>query len=299
MLLQKVGIAVAAVLILVYSTIFTVREGEVGIVFQFGKVVRDSSADAKGDKQPPKIYMPGVHFKLPIIETVKKLDVRIQTLDSQADRFVTSEKKDLIIDSYVKWKIDDPAKFFLTTNGGDYMMASDLLKNKINNGLRSEIGSRTIKEIVSGERSEVMQNALLSSASSAELGIKVIDVRIKQINLPVEVSNSIYQRMRAERNAVAKEHRAQGVKQAEFIRAEVDREVAIMIATAEKNAKETKGNGDAQAVKIYADAYKLDQNLFTFLKSMNAYKASMTNGSKNVIVVKPESEFFDNFDQIR
>ena len=144
-----------------------------------------------------------------------------------------------------------------------------------------------------------MQNALLSSASSSELGIKVIDVRIKQINLPVEVSNSIYQRMRAERNAVAKEHRAQGVKQAEFIRAEVDREVAIMIATAEKNAKETKGNGDAQAVKIYADAYKLDQNLFTFLKSMNAYKASMTNGSRNVIVVKPESEFFDNFDQIR
>ena len=134
MLFQKIVIAAVAVLALVFSSLFTVREGEVGIVFQFGKVVRDGSS-SDGDKQPPKIYTPGVHFKIPIIETVKKLDVRIQTLDSQADRFVTSEKKDLIIDSYVKWKIDDPAKFFLTTNGGDYMMASDLLKNKIINTL--------------------------------------------------------------------------------------------------------------------------------------------------------------------
>ncbi len=211
---------------------------------------------------------------------------------------MTSEKKDLIIDSYVKWQIEDPARFFLTTNGGDYAVASDLLKNKIGNGLRSEIGSRTIKEIVSGERAEVMQSALLNSASSSELGIRVIDVRIKQINLPVEVSNSIFERMRAERNAVAKEHRALGIKQAEFIRAEADREVEVMLANARKNAKEVKGAGDAQAVRIYAETYKLDQNLFNFLRSMSAYRKSMTSG-RNIIVVKPDGEFFENFDQVK
>lgn len=295
-MMQKILIAICLTVFVIGSSIFTVKEGEIGIKFQFNKVVRDSNSG--DDSGAPKVYEPGLHFKIPFVQTVKKLDIRIQTIDSKADRFVTSEKKDLIIDSYVKWKIEDPAKFFLTTNGGDYVTAADLLKNKINNGLRSEIGSRTIKEIVSGERSEVMQNALLSSASSSELGIKVIDVRIKQINLPIEVSNSIYQRMRAERNAVAKEHRAQGTKQAEFIRAEVDKEVAVMIASAKKNAKELKGSGDAQSVKIYADAYKLDQDFFSFLRSMEAYKNSMTNDSKNIIVVKPDNEFFSNFDKL-
>lgn len=295
--MQKIVIALVLLGFLFASSVFTVKEGEVGIVFQFGKVVRDNGSD--DENNPPKIYRSGLHFKIPLIETVKKLDIRVQSLESQADRFVTSEKKDLMIDSYVKWQIEDPAKFFLTTNGGDYVVASDLLKNKISNGLRSEIGSRTIKQIVSGERSELMQSALLSSASSSELGIKVIDVRIKQINLPLEVSNSIFQRMRAERNAVAKEHRALGIKQSEFIRAEVDREVVVLLAEAEKNAKEVKGDGDAKAVKIYADTYKLDQNLFSFLRSMEAYKKSMTKGSNNVIVTKPSSEFFENFDAIK
>lgn len=295
--MQKIIIALLIAVILVSGSLFTVKEGEVGIVFQFGKVVRENGSD--DESNPPKVYRSGLHFKIPLIETVKKLDIRVQSLESQADRFVTSEKKDLMIDSYVKWQIDDPAKFFLTTNGGDYVIASDLLKNKISNGLRSEIGSRTIKQIVSGERSELMQSALLNSASSAELGIKVIDVRIKQINLPLEVSNSIFQRMRAERNAVAKEHRALGIKQAEFIRAEVDREVTVLLAEAEKNAKEVKGDGDAKAVKIYADTYKLDQDLFTFLRSMEAYKKSMTNGSSNMIVTRPSGEFFENFDVIK
>ncbi len=294
--MQRFFVIVVLILLAVASSVFTVREGQVGIVFQFGKVVRDSGGD--DENSPPKIYSPGLHFKIPLVETVKTLDVRVQSLESSADRFVTSEKKDLIIDSYVKWQIEDPARFFLTTNGGDYAVASDLLKNKIGNGLRSEIGSRTIKEIVSGERAEVMQSALLNSASSSELGIRVIDVRIKQINLPVEVSNSIFERMRAERNAVAKEHRALGIKQAEFIRAEADREVEVMLANARKNAKEVKGAGDAQAVRIYAETYKLDQNLFNFLRSMSAYRKSMTSG-RNIIVVKPDGEFFENFDQVK
>lgn len=291
---QKIFLALLAVAVLFASgCFFTVREGEVGIVFRFGKVIR-----ADGDGNAPAICAPGLYFKLPLIDQVKKIDVRIQSLDSQADRFVTSEKKDLMIDSYVKWQITDPALFFLSTNGGDYFIAADLLKNKINNGLRSEIGSRTISEIVSGERSEVMESALLNSASSQELGIKVIDVRIKQINLPVEVSHSIYERMKAERTAVAKEHRANGTREAEFIRAEVDKEVEVMLAEAQMKSRQIRGDGDAKALKIYADTYSLNPGFFDFMRSMEAYKKSM-HGQGNVLVVSPDNEFFSQFGSVR
>ena len=237
------------------------------------------------------MYQPGLHFKVPLIDEVRKLDSRIQTMDAQADRFVTSEKKDLIIDSYVKWRIEDFAKFFLATGGGNRVQAEALLKRKINNGLRSEIGGRTIKDIVSGERTEVMEKALLSSASSSELGIKVVDVRIKQINLPLEVSNSIYQRMRAERNAVAREHRSQGREKAEFIRADIDRRVTVMLANAERQARQLRGEGDAEATRIYADTYKKNPEFFSFLRSMEAYRKSFEN-SGGVMVLKPDNEFF-------
>ena len=200
--MKKLAIGAIAVAAMVcFSSVFIVDEGQKGIVVQFGKVKRVDSGE-------PRLYEPGLHFKVPLIDQVRKMDARIQTIDSQADRFVTSEKKDLIIDSYVKWKIEDFSKYYLATGGGNKLQAEDLLKRKINNGLRSEIGNRTIKDIVSGERSTVMEDALKKMARSSELGIKVVDVRIKQINLPVEVSNSIYQRMRAERTAVAREHRS-------------------------------------------------------------------------------------------
>jgi membrane protease subunit HflC len=202
---------------------------------QFGKVKRVDSGE-------PRLYEPGLHFKVPLIDQVRKMDARIQTLEGQADRFVTSEKKDLIIDSYVKWKIET-SPVLPATGGGNKIQAEDLLKRKINNGLRSEIGNRTIKDIVSGERSTVMEDALMKMARSSELGIKVVDVRIKQINLPVEVSSSIYQRMRAERTAVAREHRSQGREQAEILRADIDRKVTVMIADAESNARQLRGGG--------------------------------------------------------
>jgi membrane protease subunit HflC len=170
---------------------------------------------------------------VPLIDQVRKMDARIQTLEGQADRFVTSEKKDLIIDSYVKWKIEDFSKYYLATSGGNKIQAEDLLKRKINNGLRSEIGNRTIK----GHRLRRAQyrdgRCPDEDGALLELGIKVVDVRIKQINLPVEVSSSIYQRMRAERTAVAREHRSQGREQAEILRADIDRKVTVMIADAE------------------------------------------------------------------
>ncbi|MGL5814157.1 protease modulator HflC [Aeromonas sp.] len=283
--MKKIAIGVIAVAAMVcFSSVFIIDEGQKGIVVQFGKVKRVDSGE-------PRLYEPGLHFKVPLIDQVRKMDARIQTLEGQADRFVTSEKKDLIIDSYVKWKIEDFSKYYLATGGGNKIQAEDLLKRKINNGLRSEIGNRTIKDIVSGERSTVMEDALMKMARSSELGIKVVDVRIKQINLPVEVSSSIYQRMRAERTAVAREHRSQGREQAEILRADIDRKVTVMIADAESNARQLRGEGDAEAAKIYADSYKKDPEFFSFVRSMEAYRKSFTGGN-DLMVLKPDSEFF-------
>lgn len=283
--MKKLAIGVIAVAAMVcFSSIFIVDEGQKGIVVQFGKVKRVASGE-------PRLYEPGLHFKVPLIDQVRKMDARIQTLEGQADRFVTSEKKDLIIDSYVKWKIEDFSKYYLATGGGNKIQAEDLLKRKINNGLRSEIGNRTIKDIVSGERSTVMEDALMKMARSSELGIKVVDVRIKQINLPVEVSSSIYQRMRAERTAVAREHRSQGREQAEILRADIDRKVTVMIADAESNARQLRGEGDAEAARIYADSYKKDPEFFSFVRSMEAYRKSFASGN-DLMVLKPDSEFF-------
>lgn len=283
--MKKLAIgAIAVVAMVCFSSVFIVDEGQKGIVVQFGKVKRVDSGE-------PRLYEPGLHFKVPLIDQVRKMDARIQTIDSQADRFVTSEKKDLIIDSYVKWKIEDFSKYYLATGGGNKLQAEDLLKRKINNGLRSEIGNRTIKDIVSGERSTVMEDALKKMARSSELGIKVVDVRIKQINLPVEVSNSIYQRMRAERTAVAREHRSQGREKAEILRADIDRKVTVMLADAESNARQLRGEGDAEAAKIYAESYKKDPEFFSFVRSMEAYRKSFTGGNE-LMVLKPDSEFF-------
>ena len=311
-----------------FNSLYVVNEGSKGIVTRFGKVLRNSDGKLN-------IVDPGDH--------VKDIDVRIQTISASADRFVTSEKKDVIIDSYVKWQILDAATYYLTTAGGNKLQAEELLRRRINNSLRSQIGRLTIHEIVSGQnngqdaaleesdfdtvvdnsqheaaadntteiaantqettpeatvsqskRDEVMQNALKDIGASAKaLGIKIVDVRIKQINLPPEVSNSIYQRMRAERDAVAKLHRSQGRKEAEAIKAHADREVVVKIAEAERQARSLRGEGDAEATRIYAEAYKQNPKLFEFLRSMDAYKNSMKG--KDTLVLQPDSEFFKFF----
>ncbi|AEY00843.1 membrane protease, stomatin/prohibitin family protein [Oceanimonas sp. GK1] len=285
--MKRLLIVVLALLaVLLFSSIFVVAEGERGIVLQFGKVKREQGSEL------PVVYQPGLHFKVPLIDQVRKLDARIQTLDDQVDRFVTSEKKDLIIDSYVKWRIDNFEQYYLATGGGNRLQAESLLRRRINNSLRSEIGSRTIRDIVSGERGDVMESALKGLLeSSSELGIKVLDVRIKQINLPTEVSNSIYQRMRAERTAVAREHRSEGREQAEVIKAEADRRVTIMIADAQRNSRTLRGEGDAEAAKIYADAYAADPQFFSFIRSLEAYRKSFEQGG-DMMILKPEGDFF-------
>lgn len=281
-----IAVLVIVALILGFSSLFVVNEGERAIVVQFGAVQRDNTTGL------PKVFEPGLHFKLPFIEQVKWMDARFKTLDDEADRFTTSEKKDLIVDTYVKWRIADFATYYLSTNGGNQRQAEDLLARRVNSGLRAEFGSRTIKDIVSGERDDLMRQALISSADSArELGIEVIDVRVMQINLPNEVSQSIFQRMRAERQAVAMEHRSEGQEQAEFIRADVDARVTVMLADAERESRQIRGEGEAEAAGIYAKAYNQDPEFYAFMRSLQAYEKSFANGN-DVLVLEPNSDFF-------
>lgn len=296
-----IGILVLAVV--AYQSIFVVPEGQKALLTRFAKVVRNGDGAVS-------LYEPGAGFKIPFVDKVMYLDARVQTLNSTADRFVTSEKKDLIIDSYVKWKIIDFEKFY-TANQGSFLMAEDRLRDKITTSLRSQIALLNIREIVAGKssneegqpeeggsskREQIMQNTLTITGPGAEkdLGIRIVDVRIMKIELPGEVSSSIYQRMRAEREAVARLHRSQGRQEAEAIRAKADRLAVVKIAEAERQAEIIRGTGDASATKIYADAYSKNPEFFDFLRSMDAYGNSMTNGG-NVIVTDSKNEFLKYF----
>ncbi|MFQ3191598.1 MAG: membrane protease subunit HflC [Paraglaciecola sp.] len=280
-----IALLIVAFGLLIFGSLFVVEEGNKAIVIQFGKVQRDSET---GDTT---VFEPGLHLKLPFFDRVVTLDARIQTLDEQPDRFVTAEKKDLIVDLYVKWKIEDFAKYYLAT-GGIKASAEILLQQKVNNGLRSEFGTRTIQQIVSGERSELMDEAMAQAATSSdELGIQIIDVRVKQINLPLEVRNFIFQRMRSEREAVAREHRSEGKEKAEFIKADIDAKITVMLADAERNLRKLRGEGEAQAAQIYAETYTKDPEFYRFLRSMDAYRKSFSS-KQDVLVVEPDSDFF-------
>ncbi|MEH8016889.1 protease modulator HflC [Rheinheimera muenzenbergensis] len=277
-------ITLIVVALIFVSALFVIPEGQRGIVIQFGKIQRDA-------EQNVVVYEPGLHFKLPMIETVRKLDARVQTLDDAQDRFVTAEKKDLLVDSYVKWRIKDFGAYFLAT-GGNTAQAEVLLKQYINNGLRTEFGARTIPEIVSGERTQLMQSALQQAGeASKELGIEVVDVRVKQINLPQEVSSSIFARMEAERHAVAREHRSRGMEEAEIIRADVDARVTVMLADAERNSRTVRGDGDAQAAKVYAEVYNKNAEFYSFIRSLDAYRNSFKN-KDDIMVIQPDNDFF-------
>ncbi|MBU3004918.1 protease modulator HflC [Paraglaciecola arctica] len=280
-----IALIIVALGLLIFGSLFVVEEGNKAIVIQFGKVQRDS------DTGDTKVFEPGLHLKLPFFDRVVSLDARIQTLDEVPDRFVTSEKKDLIVDLYVKWRIEDFAKYYLAT-GGIKASAEILLQQKVNNGLRSEFGTRTIQQIVSGERSELMDEAMEQAATSSdELGIRIVDVRVKQINLPLEVRNFIFERMRTEREAVAREHRSEGKEKAEIIKADIDAKITVMLADAERNLRKLKGEGDAQAAQIYAETYTKDPEFYSFLRSMDAYKKSFSS-KQDVLVVEPDSDFF-------
>jgi membrane protease subunit HflC len=276
--------AAILVILLGYSSVFVVQEGERGIVFRFKKVLRDDAGLVVN-------RAPGIHFKAPFVDSVKIIDARIQTLDGNPDRFVTSEKKDLIVDSFIKWRVSDFGAYYLATSGGNKSIAEQLLQQKVNNALRTEFGLRTIKEIVSGERQELMESAIVSAQNSQDLGIEVLDVRVKQINLPAEVSNFIFERMRTERLKVAKAHRSEGREKAEIIRADVDARITVMLAEAEKESQTLRGEGDAIAAKIYAEAFNKNPEFFSFVRSLDAYKNSFNN-KNDILVLEPDSDFF-------
>ncbi|NOH99087.1 protease modulator HflC [Vibrio sp. 99-70-13A1] len=313
--MRKLMIPVLVVTIaLLLMSLFVVQEGERGMVIRFGRVLDDNGVS--------RIYEPGLHFKMPLFDRVKVLDARIQTMDGRSDRFVTSEKKDVLIDTYAKWRIADFGRFYLSTGGGNIMTAEALLERKVTDVLRSEIGSREIKQIVSGprnkdvlpdsvdseevtteaakealeidgERDKVMANVLSGTAESAmaDLGVEVVDFRMKKINLPDEISESIYRRMRAERESVARRHRSQGREKAEVIRAQAELEVATVLAEADRTARVTRGDADAEAAKIYSDVYSKDPEFYGFLRSLQAYEASFSDKS-DILVLDPKTDFF-------
>lgn len=308
-------------LIILYFSLFIVEEGQRGIVLRFGKVLRNNHNQSE-------VYAPGLHFKIPFVETVKSLDARIQSMDNQADRFVTKEKKDLIIDSYITWRISDFSRYYLTTGGDDITQAEMLLKRKFSDRLRSEMGRLNVKDIVidaSGRLANNVKDALNSgsddepenqpinvltyeqkmsltsinnsndfhpkSNSMAALGIQVVDVRIKHINLPTEVSDAIYNRMRAEREAVARRQRSQGKEEAEKLRAQADYQVTRTLAEAERTALITRGEGDAKAMKLFANAFKQDIDFYVFIRSLRAYEQSFSC-YQDVLILNPTSDFF-------
>lgn len=329
--MHKIIFSLIFTVLLSYSSIFVVQEGQRGIVLRFGKVLRENNNQAI-------IFFPGLHLKIPFIETVKNLDARTQTMDNQADRFVTKEKKDLIVDSYIKWCISDFSRYYLTTGGGDVFQAELLLKRKFSDRLRSEIGRLNVKDIVTDSRGRLTTDVrdslnsgtadnidedldknltiynffennknkitskhndfknnknkndnFINSNSVAALGIHVVDVRIKQINLPVEVSDAIYNRMRAEREAVARSQRSQGQEEAEKLKAASDYRVVRTLAEAQREALMIKGEGDAESAKLFADAFSQDPEFYTFIRSLKAYKKSFNN--KDSIIMNNKSYF--------
>ncbi|AIN47500.1 protease modulator HflC [Candidatus Palibaumannia cicadellinicola] len=323
---KPLTLIVVIICLMLYASLFVVQEGQRGIVLRFGKVLRDSY-------HKPLIYNPGLHIKIPLIETVKNLDARIQTMENQADRFVTMEKKDLIVDSYIKWRISDFSRYYLATGGGDVSQAEVLLKRKFSDRLRSELGRLHVKGIVTDSRNQLMtdvrealnhgtsgdddelpstatDNAIASAVARVEretkglqpaaatvnsnsmtaLGIQVVDVRIKQINLPTEVFDAIYQRMRAEREAVARRHRSQGQEEAEKLRATADYKVTRTLAEAERQSLIIRGEADAETAKLYAEAFSEDPAFYAFIRSLRAYENSF-NGNNNFMVLSPESDF--------
>ena len=266
-------------LILASLSIFTVDQRQAALVFQLGEVV-----SVKRD--------PGLYFKLPVVQNVRFFDTRILTLDSEsAERFITSEKKNVLVDYWVKWKIDD-VRLYYVSFAGDERRAENRLAQTINDGMRAEFGKRTVHDVVSGARDEVM--ALLRERADQDArryGVQVMDVRIKRVDLPTEVSESVYRRMEAERKRVANELRSTGAAEAEKIKADADKQREVIIAEAYREAQKVKGEGDGKASAIYGAAYSRNPEFYAFYRSMEAYKGSFTS-KQDVMVLQPNSDFF-------
>jgi membrane protease subunit HflC len=271
-------IVVVIAAIVVRMSVFVVDEREHAIKFQFGEII------ATG-------YEPGLHFKLPIAQNVVKYPDRILTYEDSEEKFLTGEKKNLIVDYFVTWRITDPGQYYRSVQGDEFA-AIDRLSAIVKEGIKAAISRRTVQEVVSAERSELMDQMLIEARSrSPALGIEVVDVRDKRIDLSEEVSDSVYSRMREERNRTALELRAEGNEEAERIQADADRQRTVILSEAYRDAEKVRGEGDASAAEIYARAYTQDPNFYGFYRSMSAYRQSI-GGSQDVLVLSPDSDFF-------
>jgi membrane protease subunit HflC len=260
-----------------------VDEREKAIVFQFGEIVRSNDE-------------PGFHFKTPLINNVKYFDSRVQTMDSDPELYLTQAKKNLVVDSFVKWRITDAANYY-TRLGGLASNARNRLAQRVNDALRREFGNRSVQQVISGDRVEIMDVVRKTTDEEiTSLGIEVLDVRLKRVDLDPDISERVYQRMEAERSRVAKDLRARGAEAAERITANADRQRAIILAEAKQKAQEIKGQGDAEATGIYAAAFDRDREFYRLYRSLNAYRTTFSSPD-NLLVIKPDSEFFSYFKQ--
>lgn len=277
-LIKALGLLIV-VLTVVNSTLYVVSEFERGVKLRFGKLIESD-------------IQPGLHVKIPFVDDVRIFDARILTVDAQPASFFTIEKKRLIVDSYAKWRIANVETYYKAT-GGVESVAHNRLANRVNTGLRNQFGTRTLHEVVSGERDLLMKNITddLNRTVLDSLGIEVVDVRVKRIDLPQEVSGPVFRRMTAEREKEARELRSTGKEKAEKIRASADRERTIELANAYRDAEELRGEGDAEAAKIYASAYQEDPEFYSFVRSLNAYKQSFSNKG-DIMLIEPDSDFF-------
>ena len=281
--LPVIAFTLFAVALLASGIFYIVDEREKAIVFKFGEIIRADDA-------------PGLHIKMPIVNNVRYFDARVQTMDAAVEQYITNEKKTLVVDSFAKWRIIDPTRYFVTV-AGDTQRARTRLRQLINDGLRTEFGKRSVTEVISGDRDKIMQIVQQRTNEQAgEYGLEVIDVRLKRVDLVAEISQSVYDRMDAERTRVAKELRAQGAEAAERIRANADRETKILVAEADRRALVLKGQGDAEATKLYADAYNADRDFFSFYRSLTAYDNTFRD-KDNLMVIEPSTQFFQYFER--
>ena len=272
-------VAVLLAVVLASNTLYIIHATERGVLLKFGKVVESD-------------LPPGLHWKLPMVHEVRKFDARILTLDARPERFLTVEKKGIIVDSFAKWRIQDVGTFYTATNGEEARV-EQLLAQRINEGLRNQFATRSLQEVVSGERDQLMEEltASLNKLTLERYGIQLVDVRVKRIDLPEQVSDSVFSRMTTEREREAREHRSKGKEQAEVIRADADRQRTIIEAEAYRDSEQMRGEGDAKAAAIYAAAYNRDPEFYSFVRSLTAYKETFrTKG--DILLVAPDSEFF-------
>jgi modulator of FtsH protease HflC len=275
-------------LIIFFASVFTITQGHQGIILRLGKLVVVSQTGKT------KILHPGLHLKFPFIEQVRVFDTRLQTLDIKSSRIVTKEKKDVIVDYYVKWRIQDLARYFKST-GGNEIKAQTLLEQQLNTYLRAQFGKRTISDVVSGGRDDVMLVLRDKAEQQAgELGIHVVDVRIKGIELPANTSNAIYQRMRADMQKIANKHRADGNAAAEAIQAASDAQVTVLLAKARSDGQIIKAKGQAEATNIYAQAYNQNKDFFVYYRSLKAYENSFNN-KQDLLILDQSNAFFEYF----